>query len=176
MKIYSYDKETKEYIGSSEARKDPLELKKFKKTRYIIPSHSTIEVPPENTDPRKIIIWEDSKWVAVNKDTSDDPATEETFEDFKARILAKINEEFKEKVMNHYPQEVQFGVSLGIYSTTVIKDCADFVKSGILERNRVFLEVQEAITIEQINDAIPLWPEITPEAINFWLEPEEEIL
>jgi hypothetical protein len=66
MKLYHYDKDTKEYIGSSEARLDPLELQINKVERYLIPANAATEEPPECKE-SETVIYVDSKWAVVNK-------------------------------------------------------------------------------------------------------------
>ena len=63
MKIYHYNKETKEFTRESEARIDPLEKIKSDKTVYVIPANATVKKPP-GTQAKKAICFdsETSNW------------------------------------------------------------------------------------------------------------------
>jgi len=62
MKIYHYDKVTKQFLGESEASLDPVATLKRGDT-YLLPACATFEMPPESIE-GKYIIW-DGKWVYV---------------------------------------------------------------------------------------------------------------
>ncbi|MCX5828772.1 MAG: hypothetical protein NTV58_12355 [Deltaproteobacteria bacterium] len=47
MKIYHWHPDTYEYLGTSEARIDPLETAKTRETVYMIPAHATPDQPPQ---------------------------------------------------------------------------------------------------------------------------------
>jgi hypothetical protein len=66
MKVYHYDKETNEYIGETEARLDPLELKLNKIERWLLPAHATFDVPPESEE-GKMIVMVDGQWTKIDK-------------------------------------------------------------------------------------------------------------
>lgn len=56
MKIYNYDSNTKEYIGESEARPDPLE-----EGKYLIPAHATT-IEPIQKQENKAVIFNGESW------------------------------------------------------------------------------------------------------------------
>lgn len=61
MKIYIYDKKTKELKAEIEAPLDPLESAKQGKNIYMLPASATFVKPKQNT-PNKINIWDGAKW------------------------------------------------------------------------------------------------------------------
>jgi len=63
MKIYNYDKDTKEYIGASEADLDPEETKVQGKNIYLIPAYAT-DVKPPKTGKAEVAIY-DEGWKKV---------------------------------------------------------------------------------------------------------------
>lgn len=56
MKIYHYHPDTGEFVGASEARKDPLE-----KDRYLIPANAT-EVAPPDVGKNQVAAFIDGAW------------------------------------------------------------------------------------------------------------------
>lgn len=61
MKIYHYHKETKEYLGQSNANLDPLETKRTGKKVYAVPANSTLSKPAIKAD--KMPVRDGDKWV-----------------------------------------------------------------------------------------------------------------
>ena len=64
MKYYSYDAETKVYINSFNARKDPLESSIQGKDVWLLPANATFITPPEMPS-GYTCIWQDNAWVLV---------------------------------------------------------------------------------------------------------------
>jgi len=65
MKTYHYDSITREYIGSSDARLDPLEMEVNKKEVWLLPANATFDVPPDN-EPGTMVIMTDTGWQVVD--------------------------------------------------------------------------------------------------------------
>ena len=64
MKIYKYDKITKEYLGYMEAYTDPLETIKQGKDVYVIPPNFTT-IKPNKPEEGKTVIFDKDVWVAI---------------------------------------------------------------------------------------------------------------
>lgn len=64
MKLYHYDPDNKEYLGSGEAQLDPLENALQKKEAYIVPANATIDVPPQAGE-REAVVYRDGSWHTV---------------------------------------------------------------------------------------------------------------
>ena len=73
MKIYHYDPNTKEYLGSSDARLDPLESSKQQGPIYLIPANATTIVPPPIPE-GKTVLLDNKTWIEVDKPS--DPGIE----------------------------------------------------------------------------------------------------
>ncbi len=63
MKIYCYDKDSKELLGEEQAQKDPLESMLQGKDVWLLPAHATFEVPPAKETGKAIIF--DNGWRQV---------------------------------------------------------------------------------------------------------------
>ena len=63
MIIYHYDRITKEFLGSSEARLDPKETEIQGKEVYLIPTYTTI-IEPLTLDIDEVAVFESDNWVA----------------------------------------------------------------------------------------------------------------
>jgi len=61
MIAYSYDKVTKQYIGTRECQLDPLESKNAGHNIWLLPANSTFTEPPINKDGFNII-WNGTDW------------------------------------------------------------------------------------------------------------------
>jgi len=59
MKLYHYSERTKEYVGSTSARRDPLEPDKF-----LIPARA-VTVSPPVPGQNEAVIWNGSEWEIV---------------------------------------------------------------------------------------------------------------
>ncbi len=79
MNIYHYHPETREYVGITEARSDPLETAKTGQTVYLIPAHATTDQPPQ-AGSNQVAIRTNEAWELVddyrgreywNKDTGE---------------------------------------------------------------------------------------------------------
>lgn len=64
MIFYSYDKKTKEYIGTQNGFIDPLETKKQGKKVYLVPPNATDKKPLE-TKENQAVIFNGSEWEIV---------------------------------------------------------------------------------------------------------------
>jgi hypothetical protein len=62
--LYHYHPETLEFVGSSEAKIDPLETKVQGKNIYLKPAYCT-ETPPIKFKENENVIYEDSRWKKV---------------------------------------------------------------------------------------------------------------
>jgi hypothetical protein len=62
MNIYHYHRNTHEYLGSTEARIDPLETVMQEREVYLIPANATVTPPPEVTT-NQVAVWENEAWV-----------------------------------------------------------------------------------------------------------------
>lgn len=64
MKVYNYDKYTKEYISSEVAFKDIVASKREGKDIFLIPAFSTTVEPPSlSEDENKVLVWNGEQWV-----------------------------------------------------------------------------------------------------------------
>ncbi len=59
MKLYVYNKSTKEYLGCEEARLDPLESAKRRLEVYVIPPFTT-PIPPQETTDNKVNVFNEA--------------------------------------------------------------------------------------------------------------------
>jgi len=64
MKIYHYNSETKEFIGESEAKIDPMATKRIGSPVYLTPANSTIIQPPKIEKGKSIIF--DNEWKTID--------------------------------------------------------------------------------------------------------------
>ena len=60
MKIYNYHSDTGEFVGSSDANRDPLE----EKVMYLIPANATTVEPP-TPDALQVAVWNGTGWVTM---------------------------------------------------------------------------------------------------------------
>jgi hypothetical protein len=65
MRIYHYNRDTKEYICSTEAMLDPLELEINKKEVWMLPANATFEAPPDN-EPGTMVVMAETGWQIVD--------------------------------------------------------------------------------------------------------------
>ena len=63
MFVYLYDKNTKEYLTSMEADKDPEETLLQGKFVPLLPANSTLMVPPVYNLKNEIPVYKNEKWV-----------------------------------------------------------------------------------------------------------------
>jgi len=62
MKVYHYHPETKEYLGESDAKIDPMATKRVGKDTFILPAYSTFEPIPESIKGTSFI-FDNNKWM-----------------------------------------------------------------------------------------------------------------
>jgi hypothetical protein len=98
MLLYHYDKESKVYLGMSEATKDPLESKLRGKDVFLIPAHST-EVPPPVPPEGFLAVWRDDRWSLetipqVKKEIPLDESEQERWRSFRDSFVG-TNEELR---------------------------------------------------------------------------------
>lgn len=65
MLVYTYDEDTKEFLGSEDAHLDPLETKNKGEDVYLLPAFATFEKPLDKVD-GKAIVFDDSTWKLVD--------------------------------------------------------------------------------------------------------------
>ena len=94
MKIYNYDKDTKEFLDESEAKLDPLETKLQRRECYLIPAYATT-IPPVFRE-GKTPVYEADNWVLVK--------------DYRGQI--QVNLETEEESIINYLGELQEGYQL----------------------------------------------------------------
>lgn len=106
MIAYSYDSITKQYIGTRECQRDPLETRAAGYDVWLLPANSTFEVPPEEKDGFDIF-WEDDEWVYKEIPKAPEPYVP-TLEDIKQRKITELKRVRDEKELepveydNHY--------------------------------------------------------------------------
>ena len=99
MIAYSYDKVTKQYIGTRECQLDPLETKNAGHNIWLLPANSTFTAPPINKD-RFNIVWNGTDWEyeeiyvepepIIEPDPEPDPEPEPTLEEVKEAKIAEL--------------------------------------------------------------------------------------
>ena len=62
MLVYHYDRETHRYLGSEEARLDPLEKSLNGRDVFLFPANSTIVGPPQVPDDC-VAVWTGEEWI-----------------------------------------------------------------------------------------------------------------
>ena len=67
MKVYCYEHDTKEYIGSEEALIDPLETIKQGKEVYLIPANAVLDEPPAAVEGKAIVFADGWQLVDDNR-------------------------------------------------------------------------------------------------------------
>ena len=67
MKIYLYDRDTKEYICGKNAFLDPLETKKQGKEVYLIPANAVLDEPPAAVEGKAIVFADGWQLVDDNR-------------------------------------------------------------------------------------------------------------
>jgi hypothetical protein len=99
MKIYHIHPESGEYMGSTDARLDPLELEINKKEIYLLPAHATFAEPPDAVE-GKMTVMENGEWTQVDipEPPEPEPIPEPTKEELEvqeveALIQAKMREQ-----------------------------------------------------------------------------------
>lgn len=65
MIAYSYDKDTKEYVGPVKCQLDPLQTKSAGQDVWLVPAHAIYDVPPEKPV-GKTVVYDNGVWVVVN--------------------------------------------------------------------------------------------------------------
>lgn len=82
---YTYDSETKKYIGANQSQIDPLESKKAGKTVYCgLPQNATYDKPLEPKDGFDVV-WNGSTW-EYKEIPQPEPAPEPTIDEKKAAV------------------------------------------------------------------------------------------
>lgn len=97
MKIYNYSPDTGEFIGSSEARIDPLETIKQKTDIFLIPNFST-RIEPPAADQNSIAVYENG-WVIK----TDLRGKAYWLPDGTKYLIQKIGEEFPQGALDTKP-------------------------------------------------------------------------
>ncbi len=87
MLVYHYHPETKEYLGSSEARESPLEPGVF-----LIPACATDQKPP-TPGPNQIVVFAGSVWTLVDLPLPPPPPPAPTPAELKAQAWARLRTE-----------------------------------------------------------------------------------
>ena len=64
MNLHHYHPETKEYLGATPARLDPLETKRQGREVYLVPANATLEAPPE-AKAGEVPVFGGKGWVPV---------------------------------------------------------------------------------------------------------------
>ena len=64
MRIYHYHSNTREYLGESDARIDPLETELQGKNIYLCPAHATFTKPDIEVLTGERLCFEDGRWMA----------------------------------------------------------------------------------------------------------------
>jgi hypothetical protein len=64
MKVYNYDPDTKHYLGTSEARLDPMATQRLGENVYALPAHATFTEPPFVKE-GKIPVFINDEWLIV---------------------------------------------------------------------------------------------------------------
>jgi len=97
MQIYHYNRDTKEYVCSSEARLDPLEWEINKIERWLLPAHATFDAPPECPEGKMLIyggmiVQGGDGWQVVDipKPPEPEPVKELTKEEIEAQVLESL--------------------------------------------------------------------------------------
>lgn len=78
MKIYNYDRDTKEYLGESDAPIDPMASKREGRVVFLLPANATFEAP--TIEASKISVHVDGKWLNVEPVPEPIPEPEPTEE------------------------------------------------------------------------------------------------
>lgn len=99
MKIYHYANNTKEYIGHTTARLDPLETKLKKRNIYLYPKNTTNIKPPDCKENEKQV-FNGNNWVIVpdnRKKVVYDTATKQP------RMITMLGDEIKDNETDLIP-------------------------------------------------------------------------
>lgn len=88
MKIYNYDKDTKEYLGSSEAQKNPKQT-----GGYLMPPNSTTIMPPEYSD-YEIPVFNGDYWEITPDYRNADIINTETHEIVEINEIGALENEY----------------------------------------------------------------------------------
>lgn len=67
MKVYFYDKETKEFTAEAEARKDPRASERLGKDVWLLPANATFDVPPVKESGKAVVFDNGWKQIADNR-------------------------------------------------------------------------------------------------------------
>lgn len=93
---YRYDQEKKEYVGSEEMLRDPLETIKQKKDIWLLPADCTLMPPPEAKEGFKIK-WTGEAW---EYEEQEKPKEEEPYVPTEDELKAQVR-----AVRNHYLEQ-----------------------------------------------------------------------
>lgn len=63
--VYNYDAETREYLGSNDARLDPLETEAQGQDVFLLPGNATWDEPPTAGENEAAVYGEDEQWSIV---------------------------------------------------------------------------------------------------------------
>lgn len=77
MKVYNYDRRTKEYIGSENAYLDKAATLREGKEIYLLPAFATFVSPPDKKEKNQVFVWNGRKW--------------EIKEDYRGQVIYNIN-------------------------------------------------------------------------------------
>lgn len=109
---YRYDQEKKEYIGSEEMYKDPLESELQKKDIWLLPADCTLIEPPEEKE-GFLIVWNGDAWEYKEQEK---PKEEEPYipteEELKAQVRS-VRDKYMQNTQNRidrYRNQKELGI------------------------------------------------------------------
>lgn len=110
---YRYDQEKKEYIGSEEMFKDPLESELQKKDIWLLPADCTLIEPPEAKE-GFLIVWNDEAWEYKEQEKEPEPyiPPEPTDEELQSRAR-QVRNAYMESTQNRidrYRNQKEIGI------------------------------------------------------------------
>lgn len=131
MKIYNYDKDTKEFLYESEAKLDPLETQLQRRDCYSIPAYATT-IPPVFRE-GKTPVYEADNWVLVKDYRGQIQINLETYEETVVKELGELKEGYK--LLSEYKEtkeykEKQFNLAKEAKGNEVLQYRNELFKNG----------------------------------------------
>tara|TARA_Y100000389_G_C17307558_1_gene436208 strand:- start:284 stop:766 length:483 start_codon:yes stop_codon:yes gene_type:complete len=155
MQVYSYDKETREYIGKTIAFESPLE-----KGVYHYPACTTIIPPLENTDKEnKMVVWDIDVWRLKDR-----PPREKTIEEMHQEDIDNFKPptpmELLRNSRNKRLKAVDWAVMRSLTTTgTIPEELKNYMQAlRDLPTNSNPTMIKEDVMLYVLDDSSVVWP------------------
>jgi len=91
MNIYNYDSETNEYLGTTEAKLDPMKTARTGEPSYLVPANATLEAPP-GASTGYVACFENGAWTSKEDHRGEIYYDKETGNPVTINVIGAISE------------------------------------------------------------------------------------